>query len=30
MITGAATFFLPCGFTLAMQVYAVSTGSFLI
>ena len=29
LITGAATFFLPCGFTLAMQVYAVSTGSFL-
>lgn len=25
---GAATFFLPCGFTQAMQVLAVSTGSF--
>jgi len=25
---GALTFFLPCGFTQAMQVYAVSTGSF--
>ena len=28
MITGALTFFLPCGFTQAMQLYAVSTGSF--
>ena len=27
-ITGALTFFLPCGFTQAMQVYAISTGSF--
>lgn len=27
-LTGAATFFLPCGFTQAMQIYAVSTGSF--
>jgi sulfite exporter TauE/SafE len=27
-VTGAATFFLPCGFTQAMQLYAVSTGSF--
>src|SRR3989344_2256286 len=26
---GALTFFLPCGFTQAMQLYAVSTGSFL-
>jgi uncharacterized protein len=25
---GALTFFLPCGFTQAMQLYAVSTGSF--
>ena len=25
---GAATFFLPCGFTQAMQVIAISTGSF--
>lgn len=28
-ILGALTFFLPCGFTQAMQVYAVSTGNFL-
>lgn len=28
MATGALTFFLPCGFTQAMQLYAVSTGSF--
>ena len=28
MITGALTFFLPCGFTQAMQLYAVSTRSF--
>lgn len=27
-IAGALTFFLPCGFTQAMQVYAISTGSF--
>jgi sulfite exporter TauE/SafE len=27
-IGGALTFFLPCGFTQAMQLYAVSTGSF--
>ena len=27
-IGGAFTFFLPCGFTQAMQLYAVSTGSF--
>lgn len=26
-LTGALTFFLPCGFTQTMQVYAVSTGS---
>lgn len=26
--TGALTFFLPCGFTLAMQAYAVTTGNF--
>ncbi len=25
---GALTFFIPCGFTQAMQLYAVSTGSF--
>lgn len=29
MITGALTFFLPCGFTQAMQLYAMSTGNFL-
>lgn len=28
MIVGALTFFLPCGFTQAMQLYAISTGSF--
>lgn len=28
MTLGALTFFLPCGFTQAMQIYAVSTGSF--
>lgn len=28
VVLGAATFFLPCGFTQAMQLYAVSTGSF--
>jgi uncharacterized protein len=28
-ITGALTFFVPCGFTQAMQIYAVSTGSFM-
>lgn len=28
VILGALTFFLPCGFTQAMQIYAVSTGSF--
>ena len=27
-LVGALTFFLPCGFTQAMQLYAVSTGSF--
>jgi sulfite exporter TauE/SafE/copper chaperone CopZ len=27
-ITGALTFFVPCGFTQAMQLYAISTGSF--
>lgn len=29
VILGALTFFLPCGFTQAMQLYAVSSGSFL-
>lgn len=28
MSTGALTFFLPCGFTLAMQAAAITTGSF--
>lgn len=28
IIMGALTFFLPCGFTQAMQLYAISTGSF--
>jgi sulfite exporter TauE/SafE len=28
VITGVLTFFLPCGFTQAMQLYAISTGSF--
>lgn len=28
MMTGTLTFFLPCGFTQAMQLYAVSTGDF--
>ena len=27
-LLGAATFFLPCGFTQALQIYALSTGSF--
>jgi sulfite exporter TauE/SafE/plastocyanin domain-containing protein/copper chaperone CopZ len=27
MVTGALTFFLPCGFTQAMQLFAISTGS---
>lgn len=27
-ILGAMTFFLPCGFTQAMQLYAISSGSF--
>lgn len=30
IILGVLTFFLPCGFTQAMQVYAVSTGSPII
>ena len=29
MVGGALTFFLPCGFTQAMQLYAVTSGSFL-
>jgi sulfite exporter TauE/SafE/copper chaperone CopZ len=28
-LIGAATFFLPCGFTQSMQLYTLSTGSFL-
>lgn len=28
-LVGAGTFFLPCGFTQSMQIYALSTGSFL-
>ncbi|MDO8592747.1 MAG: sulfite exporter TauE/SafE family protein [bacterium] len=28
ILLGASTFFLPCGFTQAMQVIAISTGSF--
>ena len=28
IMSGVATFFLPCGFTQAMQLYAVSSGSF--
>ena len=28
VVTGALTFFLPCGFTQAMQLYAMSTGNF--
>ena len=27
-LIGSATFFLPCGFTQAMQIYTLSTGSF--
>ena len=28
-VVGVATFFLPCGFTQSMQIYTLSTGSFL-
>lgn len=28
LIIGAATFFLPCGFTQSMQIAALSSGSF--
>jgi len=28
LLAGALTFFLPCGFTQAMQLYAISTGNF--
>lgn len=29
MLLGAATFFLPCGFTQSLQIYALTTGSFM-
>ena len=29
LAVGIATFFLPCGFTQAMQIYTLGTGSFL-
>lgn len=29
LLVGVATFFLPCGFTQSMQLYALSTGSFM-
>lgn len=29
VLVGALTFFLPCGFTQSMQIYTLSTGSFL-
>lgn len=29
LLVGVATFFLPCGFTQSMQIYALTTGSFL-
>jgi sulfite exporter TauE/SafE len=28
LLIGIATFFLPCGFTQSMQIYALTTGSF--
>ncbi len=30
ILVGVATFFLPCGFTQSMQLYSLTTGSFLI
>ncbi len=30
LLVGTATFFLPCGFTQSMQIYALTTGSFWI
>jgi sulfite exporter TauE/SafE len=30
VLVGAATFFLPCGFTQSMQIYSLTTGSFLV
>ena len=29
LLVGIATFFLPCGFTQSMQIYTLSTGSFM-
>ncbi|ETB63970.1 TPA: hypothetical protein DIC38_01425 [Candidatus Nomurabacteria bacterium] len=29
LLVGVATFFLPCGFTQSMQIYTLSTGSFI-
>jgi len=29
LLIGIATFFLPCGFTQSMQIYSLSTGSFM-
>lgn len=29
LLVGVATFFLPCGFTQSMQIYSLTTGSFL-
>ena len=29
LLVGIVTFFLPCGFTQSMQLYALTTGSFL-
>ena len=29
LLVGIATFFLPCGFTQSMQIYTLTTGSFL-
>ena len=29
LLAGIATFFLPCGFTQSMQIYALSTGNFM-
>lgn len=29
LLVGVATFFLPCGFTQSMQLYTLTTGSFL-
>ncbi len=29
LLVGVATFFLPCGFTQSMQIYSLSTGSFM-